>query len=125
MRYKFMSIVAFAATILGVSSANAQATSGTRDPAAAQERRAEMREKLKAMTPEQRKVAIAAAKAKREARNASLTDAQRAWQTSLNAELKATHDGVKAGTLAKETAAQQLKAWRTANPRPKAAGNEN
>ena len=125
MRYKFISIAAFAATILGVSAASAQATSGARGPAAAQERRADMRVKLKAMSPEDRKVAIAAAKEKREARNANLTDAQKAWQTSLTGELKTTHDGVKAGTLTKETAAQQLKAWRTANPRPKAAGNEN
>jgi len=125
MRYKLISIAAFAATMLGVSSMSAQAGTGARGPAAAQERRADMREKLKAMTPEERKVAIAAAKEKREARNANLTDAQKAWQNSLSGELKTTHDGVKAGTLTKETAAQQLKAWREANPRPKTADNQN
>lgn len=125
MRYKLISIAALAATMIGVSTASAQVTTGARGPAAAQERRAEMREKLKTMTPDERKVAIAAAKEKREARNANLTDAQKAWQKSLNGELKTTHDGVKAGTLTKETAAQQLKAWRDANPRPKTAGTEN
>ena len=125
MRYKLISIAAFAATMLGVSTASAQVTTGRHGPAAAQERRADMREKLKAMTPEERKVAIAAAKEKREAHDANLTDAQKAWQKSFNGELKTTHDGVKDGTLTKETAAQRLKAWREANPRPKKAGNDN
>ncbi len=125
MRYKFISIAAFAATLLGVSSVSAQAGTGARGTAAAQERRADMRAKLKAMTPEDRKLAIAAAKEKREAHNATLTDAQKAWQKSLDGERKSTHAGVKAGTLTKETAAQQLKAWREANPRPKNAGSQH
>ncbi len=125
MRYNLISIAAFTATMLVVSTASAQVTASARGPAAAQERRADMREKLKAMTPEERKVAIAAAKEKREAHNANLTDAQKAWQKSLNGEQKTTHAAVKAGTLTKETAAQQLKAWRAANPRPSGAGKQN
>ena len=84
----------------------------------------ERRDKLKDMTPEQRKAAIEKAKENRKDHAASLTDAQKAWMKAEAAEMKSVREGVKAGTLTKATAAAQLKAWRTANPRPKGAGEE-
>ena len=44
--------------MLGVSTASAQVFTGTHGPASAQERRADMQEKRKAMTPKGRKVAM-------------------------------------------------------------------
>ncbi len=79
---------------------------------------AERREKLKNMTPEERKAALEKAKANRKEHAGKLSDAQKAWAKSEAAEVKSIRDGVKAGTLTKETAAAQLKAWRAANPRP-------
>ena len=56
--YKLIDIAAFAVTMLNVSTASAQVFTGTHGPASAQERRADMQEKRKAMTPKGRKVAM-------------------------------------------------------------------
>ena len=43
------------------------------------------------------------------------TAEQKAYAKALRAEQKSLHDQVKAGTLTKQSAADQLKAWREAN----------
>ena len=113
MRYKLLSVTALVATFLGASAATAQGASG-----AAQERRTERREKLKHMTPDERKAALEKAKDHRENRREHATDAQKAWAKLYGVEVKATREGVKAGTLTRESAAHQLQAWRAAHPRP-------
>ncbi|MEP6831913.1 MAG: hypothetical protein ABJB74_00910 [Gemmatimonas sp.] len=118
MRFKLLSAAAVAVVALSASSASAQAGPARRGPAAAPEQRAEMRDRLKAMTPEERKAALDKAKDQREHARANATEAQKAWVVAYNAELKSTHEGVKAGTLTRQTAASQLKAWRESNPRP-------
>lgn len=120
MRYPILFAAALTLSAVGATHVNAQAATSGRPGAGAAERRSEMRDKLKGMSPEERKAAIDRAKDRRENRRDNLTDAQKEWLKAQNAELKSTRDAVKAGTLTRESAAQQLKAWREANPRPKA-----
>ncbi len=116
-------IVFTAATAHAQAGAGAASTAGTPDRrAAAQERRAEVRENLKNMTPDERKAALSQAKDRREERRENLTPEQRAWGQAMSAESKRIQEGVKGGTLTRETAAAQLKAWREANARPKGNG---
>ncbi len=129
MKYVTRTSALIAAILFTAASAHAQAgagaasTAGTPDRrAAAQERRAEARENLKNMTPEERKAALAQAKERREERRENLTPEQRAWAQALATESKRIQDGVKGGTLTRESAAAQLKAWREANARPKGNG---
>jgi Spy/CpxP family protein refolding chaperone len=95
-----------AALALAVSATPSHAQAGVRRAAAAAsrqgagKRRAEMREKFKNLTPEQK---------------AALKD----YEKTAAAERKSLAAQVKAGTLTKATAAEQLKAWRAANPLPK------
>ena len=119
MRFQKLSVAAMVALVFtaGVASAQPSARAG-----AGQEQRQAMRDKLKSMTPEERKAALEKAKEKRAEHASKLSDEQKAWQKSYAAELKSTRAGVKAGTLTKETAASQLKTWRAANPRPKGTG---
>lgn len=119
MRYTFLTVAALAVSTLGASGAHAQAARGAGRGPAAQEHRAELREKLKNMTPEERKAALEKAKENRKDRVDNMSDEQKAWAKAYQAELKATRDGVKSGTLTKATAAEQLKAWRDAHPHPK------
>jgi Spy/CpxP family protein refolding chaperone len=107
---KSLKMVAFGSVfVLGItaaSTAGAQApTTGVRDGASRREHirehRAHIREKLHTLSPEQRA-------------------AWKAYQKAYQAERKALREQVKAGTLDKKTAAEQLKAWREAN-RPKHA----
>ena len=115
----FIALTTFAsAVVLFTGTAQAQVRTGG---LTAQERR----DKLKNMTPEERKAALAKAKENRKDRAANLTDAQKAWMKAEAAEMKTVRDGVKAGTITKQSAAAQLKAWREANPRPKSSGDEN
>ncbi len=117
MRYTLVAVTAL--LVSAGSTAQAQpARGGARGPAA-QEHRAELREKLKNMTPEQRKAALEKAKENRKDRVDNMSDEQKAWAKAYQAEVKATRDGVKAGTLTRATAAEQLKAWRDAHPHPK------
>jgi Spy/CpxP family protein refolding chaperone len=87
-------------SIVAASTASAQGKPGAADRAARKERLKEhgaiMRQKLESLSPEQK----AALKAYR--------DAYKAEKMSLRAQIKA-------GTLDKKTAAEQLKAWREAN----------
>jgi peptidoglycan hydrolase CwlO-like protein len=76
---------------------------------------------LPTLTPEQRKAALEKAKENRADRRDKLTDEQKAWAKAYGEEVKSTHGAVKAGTLTRQTAAEQLKAWRDANPRPKSS----
>jgi hypothetical protein len=97
-----MLAIGSALVIAVAATAHAQATSGTTRAARierAKERGAVMRQRAQSLSPEQK----AALKAYR--------DAYRAERKSLSAQ-------VKAGTLDKKSAAEQLKAWRQAN-RPK------
>ncbi len=124
MRIKMLSAALLGALLTvgsaAVNTAQAQTgtTAGTARRAAAVERRKEMREKLQAMTPEQRKDAMAKAKNRAAKHHKNLSPAQKAWDSAHRAEMKSEHDAVKAGTLTRETAAAQLKAWRASNPRP-------
>lgn len=119
MRYQLLAVAAFAVSSLTAGALQAQPARGAARGPAAQEHRAELREKLKNMTPEERKAALEKAKENRKDRVENMTDEQKAWAKAYQAELKATREGVKAGTLTKATAAQQLKAWRDAHPHPK------
>lgn len=119
MRFSTLTVSAFVGLALSAGVASAQAPRAGGGRPGAQEHRAELRDKLKNMTPEERKAALAAAKERRENAKNSATDEQKAWRTALQAELKATHEAVKAGTLTRQTAAAQLKAWRDAHPAPK------
>ncbi|AMW05717.1 hypothetical protein [Gemmatimonas phototrophica] len=137
MRHLTRTSALVAAMVLTAATAQAQGAAGAAGRAAgqerraaAQERRADAREnlgqKLKDMTPEERKAALAQAKERREERREerleNATPEQRAWAQAMAAEGKRIQEGVKAGTLTRETAAAQLKAWREANPRPKGNG---
>lgn len=116
-----------AAMVFTAASAQAQAgaagSAGAPDRRAAlQERRADGREKLESMTPDERKAALAQAKDRRTDRRENLTPEQRTWAQGMAAESKRVMGDVKSGALTRETAAGQLKAWRDANPRPKGNG---
>lgn len=119
MRFQKLSVAALASLVFtaGVASAQPGARAG-----AGQEQRQDMRDKLKNMTPEERKAALEKAKENRAEHASKMTDEQKAWRKLYAAELKSTRAGVKAGTLTKETAASQLKTWRASNPRPKGTG---
>ena len=119
MRRSVMTISTLFAIALTASAASAQPPRAGAGRPGAQEHRAELRDKFKSMTPEERKAALEKAKERRGELKNKATDEQKAWRAALQAELKGTHDAVKAGTLTRETAASQLKAWRDANPRPK------
>ena len=129
MRIKMLNAVVLGALLTigsaAVNSASAQTstTTGTARRAAAVERRKELREKLQAMTPEQRKAALAKAKHRARKHHKNMTDAQKAFAASRRAEVKSEAAAVKAGTITRETAAAQLKAWRAANPRPAKSGS--
>ncbi len=119
MRYKLLALTALAVSALGAGAVSAQPARGAARGPAAQEHRAELREKLKNMTPEERKAALEKAKENRKDRVDNMSDEQKAWAKAYHAEVKSTREAVKAGTLTKQTAAQQLKAWRDAHPHPK------
>ena len=90
---------AFVLSLTAVSAAGAQGTgSGARlrPRERVREHRADVRQHLATMTPEQKA-------------------AFKAYEKAYLAERKLLHDQIKAGTLTKESAAEQLKAWRKAN----------
>ncbi|MES2521454.1 MAG: hypothetical protein V4617_02065 [Gemmatimonadota bacterium] len=119
MRASILSVSAFVALALTASVASAQSPRAGSGRPGAPEHRAELRDKLKSMTPEERKAALAAAKERRDDGKRNASDAQKAHHAAMQAELKATHEAVKAGTLTRQSAAAQLKAWREAHPAPK------
>jgi hypothetical protein len=119
MRHSILTISALVAIAVTASSARAQATRMGGSRPGAQEHRTELRDRLKSMTPEERKAALEKAKDRREDAKKNATDEQKAWHAALQTQLKSTREAVKAGTLTRQTAASQLKAWREANPRPK------
>ncbi|MEP6780449.1 MAG: hypothetical protein ABJC26_11215 [Gemmatimonadaceae bacterium] len=129
MRIKMLSAVVLGAlltvgsAVVNTASAQTSTTTGTARRAAAVERRTEMRAKLQAMTPEQRKEALKKAKHRAAKHRKNMTADQKAFAKARHAEVKSEAAAVKAGTITKETAASQLKAWRAANPRPTKSGS--
>ena len=119
MRFPILTVSAFTALALSASVASAQPPRAGAGRPGAQEHRAELRDKLKSMTPEERKAALAAAKERRDEAKKNPSEENKAWRTALQAEIKANHEAVKAGTITRQTAAAQLKAWREAHPAPK------
>ena len=132
MRALHVASTLLAAAIMLVPAAHAQRPGGAGARAGAQERRTEMRERLKAMSPEERKAAMDKAKERRESRRESqresqreqLSPEQRAWARARATESRRVREGVAAGTLTRESAAEQLRAWRKANPRPGSGSGE-
>ena len=124
MRIKMLSAVVVGALLTigsaAVNTVQAQTStaSGTARRAAAVERRKEFREKLQAMTPEQRQAALDKAKQRAAKHRHNMTPAQKAYAAARHEEVKSERAAVKAGTLTRETAAAQLQAWRAAHPRP-------
>ena len=124
MRIKLLSAVVFGAILtvgsaaMNIARAQTVTTAGAEHRAAAAEHRKEMHERLQAMTPHQRKHALARAKHHRANHRRNLSPAQHAWETARRAEAKAERAAVKAGTLTRDAAAAQLRAWRAAHPRP-------
>jgi len=122
MRALHVASTLLAAAIMLVPAAHAQRPGGAGARAGAQERRTEMRERLKAMSPEERKAAMDKAKERRETQRETqreqLSPAQRAWAQARATESRRVREGVAAGTLTREAAAEQLRAWHKANPRP-------
>ncbi|MEP6762747.1 MAG: hypothetical protein ABJB66_00485 [Gemmatimonadaceae bacterium] len=129
MRIKMLNAVVLGALLtigsaaVNTASAQTSTAAGTARRAASFEKRKELREKLQAMTPEQRKVALQKAKNRAKKHRANMTDAQKAYATSRHTEMKTEAAAVKAGTITRETAAAQLKAWRAANPPPAKSGS--
>lgn len=128
MRALHVASTLLAAAIMLAPAAHAQRPGGAGARAGAQERRTEMRERLKAMSPEERKAAMDKAKERRETRRESqrepLSPEQRAWAQARATESRRVREGVAAGTLTRESAAEQLRAWRKANPRPGSGSGE-
>lgn len=128
MRALHVASTLLAAAIMLAPAAHAQRPGGAGARAGAQERRTELRERLKAMSPEERKAAMDKAKERRETRRESqreqLSPEQRAWAQARATESKRVREGVAAGTLTRESAAEQLRAWRKANPRPGSGSGE-
>ena len=129
MRIKMLNAVVLGALLtIGSAAVNTVAaqtsgTTGTQRSAAHVERRKEMREKLKAMTPEQRKVARKKAKHRLAHHRKHMTAAQKTFAAARRSEVKSERSAVKAGTMTKEAAAQQRAAWRAAHPRPTKSGS--
>jgi hypothetical protein len=136
MRARYLTqLLAGALGVLAVAGtpalSHAQGTSSTaraavprvaRDTAEVRADRDALRAKHATMTPAERKRARAKARhaVRKHARH--MTPAQRQWSASARGEAKALHANVKAGTITKENAAAERKAWRSQNPRPRKAG---
>lgn len=120
MRLSFLNIAALATALCSASALGAQTRPGPGPRARpGQEQRAALRDRLKTATPEARKAALDKAKERRsEAGGRTASDEQKAWIKAMHAQRQTTHAAVKAGTLTRQSAAEQLKAWRAANPRP-------
>jgi hypothetical protein len=93
----------FVLSLTAVSAAGAQGTAGVGARVRARERvrdhRADVRQHLATMTPAQKA-------------------AYKAYEKAYLKERKLLHEQIEAGTLTKESAAEQLKAWRQANRPP-------
>lgn len=103
-----LKMLAFGAGLIvsaaAVSSAQAQGTAArtrplAHDRARVREHQSEVRTRLSAMTPQQR-------------------EAYRAYEKAYLAERRQLRSQLEAGTMTKETAAEQLKAWRKAHRPP-------
>ena len=92
----------------------ALAQSSTTTPRPGADRRAEMRERVRELSPEERRAALQERKERRE----NLTPEQQAWSKAFAEQMKNARAGVREGTLTRESAAAQLKAWREQNARP-------
>jgi len=101
------------ASLAFASVASAQSSTTTPRPGA--ERRAEMRERVRDASPDERRAAMEQRKERRE----NLTPDQQEWAKAFAEQMKSVREGVREGTLTRESAAAQLKAWREQNARPR------